>query len=118
MKALDVISVFDKLRPNSFDFGTKRGWVAVIEADIRNYDALHRHESPDMSFLQDDNFVLMLDKTYSDLYVYYLISMADMANGEFRMYNISSAYFNSLMDKWKRGHRGKNLPQKNTYIKY
>lgn len=118
MKALDVISIFDKLRPNSFDFGTKRGWVTVIEADLRNYDALHKEENPDMSFLQDENFDLMLNKSYSDLYVYYLISMADMANGEFRMYNISSAYFNSLFDKWKRNHRSKNAPQKNTYIKY
>ncbi len=117
MKTLDVISSFDKLRPNSFDFATKKAWVTAIETDIRNYAALHSIKKPDLSFYSDENPTLCLDETYSDLYVYYLISMADMANGEFRLYNISSAYFNSLFDKWKRIHRGENVPEKNTGIK-
>ena len=110
MTALDVISIFNKIRPNSFDFASKRAWVNSVETDIRRFAALHSENTPDTEFLNKENPELYLNESYADLYVYYLISMADMTNGEYRLYNISSTYFNSLFDKWKREHRQSNVP--------
>ena len=70
-----------------------------------------------MSFAEDDNPELMLDKNYTDLYVYYLVSMADMANAEYRLYTISSTYFNGLFERWKKMYRTSNKPQTNICIK-
>lgn len=110
MKALDVIEIFDKIRPNSFEYKTKRQWLDCIETDIRRFAVLHTDEITDTSFAGEENPTLYLDESYMDLYTYYLISMADMSNGEYRMYNISSTYFNSIFDKWKRIYRGANKP--------
>ena len=117
MKMLDVIEIFDKIRPNSFDFASKRAWVNSIETDIRRFAALHKEVKDDMGFLKEENPTLFLEKNYADIYVYYLVSMGDMANGEFRLYNISSSYFNSILDKWKKEYRSLNTPSKNTAIK-
>lgn len=116
MKALDVISEFDNLRPNSFDFAMKKSWLDTIESDIKYYISLHKN-SVETFDAHEDNPTLSLAENYKDIYVYYLISKGDMANGEFRLYNISSAYFNALFDKWKREYRDKNPPLKNTAIK-
>ncbi len=110
MKALDVISIFDKIRPNSIDYKTKRQWLNCVEAEIRRFAVLYTEKSVDMSFMIEENPELYLDEVYIDLYTYYLISMADITNGEYRMYNISSTYFNGIMDKWKKIHRGANKP--------
>ena len=117
MKALDVIEIFDKIRPNSFDYKSKRGWVDSVETDIRRFAALHIQSGPENTQTSEENPVLFLDKSYADLYVYYLVSMADMTNGEYRLYNISSTYFNSLFDKWKRQYRSSNIPDKTESIK-
>lgn len=117
MKAVDVISFFDKIRPNSFEFEMKRAWLVSIETDIRRFASLHSGKSVDFTFVTEQNPLLLLDETYTELYVYYLVSMADMTNGEYRLYNISSTYFNSLFDKWKRIHRSENVPLTNICIK-
>lgn len=117
MKTLDVIEIFDKIRPNSFDYDSKRAWVDCVETDIRRFAALHMENKPDNMNANEENPILFLDSSYADLYVYYLVSMADMTNGEYRLYNISSTYFNSLFDKWKRQYRSLNIPEKPKPIK-
>ena len=117
MKALDVIEIFDKIRPNSFDYKSKMAWVKSVETDIRRFAALHMENAMDTTWQNEENPELFLDSSFSDLYVYYLVSMADMTNGEYRLYNISSTYFNSLFDKWKRQYRSSKLPEKSSAIK-
>ena len=117
MKALDVIEIFDRIRPNSFEYNCKRAWVNSVETDIRRFAALHLENVSDTEWQRQENPSLFLDFSYADLYVYYLVSMADMTNGEYRLYNISSTYFNSLFDKWKRQYRSVNTPNKSESIK-
>ena len=117
MTMLDVIEIFDKIRPNSFDYASKRAWVNSIETDIRRFAALHGGKEVNMEFLNKENPTLFLEDSCADVYVYYLVSMGDMTNGEFRLYNISSSYFNSVFDKWKKEYRSLNIPSKNTAIK-
>lgn len=117
MKALDVIEVFDKIRPNSFEHKTKLGWVISVETDIRRFASLHGETVCDMSFVGEENPGLFLDAPSIDIYVYYLVSMADMANAEYRLYTISSTYFNGLFDRWKRIYRTTHKPQTNICIK-
>lgn len=117
MTLVDVISSFDKIRPNSFDFETKRKWLLTIESEIRQFACLHSGSKDDMGFLTEENPELFLDDTNTDIYVFYLVSMGDLANAEYRLYNISSTYFNSCFLEWKRKYRSHNFPIGNVSIK-
>ncbi|MBR3933737.1 MAG: hypothetical protein IKJ68_07520 [Clostridia bacterium] len=117
MNLIDAISSFDKIRPNSFDFETKKTWVLNMESEIRGFAALHSGKEADMDFYTKENPKLFLDDTGADIYVFYLISMADLANGEYRLYNVSSTYFNSVFDRWKKRYRAQNRPKTNINIK-
>lgn len=117
MKALDVISYFDNIRPNSFDYKTKKMWLMSLETDIRRFAYLHSTKELDNSYTADDNPDLFLDEKHMDMYAYYLVSMADMTNAEYSLYNISSTYFNSLFAKWKRHYRSENIPELKSAIK-
>lgn len=117
MKVLDVISYFDNIRPNSFDYKTKKIWLLSLETDIRKFVCLHSDKSFDTSYANEENPDLYLGENYMDMYAYYLASMADMTNAEYSLYNINSTYFNSLFSKWKKEHRCANVPQKTTKIK-
>ncbi len=110
MKALDVVNYFNEIRPNSFDNDTKIGWLKDVEHDIVYQRALHGNIELDEGFMEEENPDLTLGREWRDLYVYYMISMADMTNGEMRLYSVSSVYFNSLFDKWKRRERARNMP--------
>ncbi len=110
MKASDIIEYFDSLRPNSFDYDTKLDWIKSIECDIAKQLVLHKRADSNFDFMDVRDPELVLGREYKDLYLYYMISMADMTNGEFKMYTVSSSYFNSLFDKWKRAERGCNIP--------
>ena len=117
MTLVDVISLFDKTRPNSFEYHTKRNWLLSLETKIREFANLYSGKKTDMGFCDEENPTLFLDKGSSDIYVYYLASMADLTNGEYSLYNISSTYFNSVFREWKRQYRGCNIPLKATGIK-
>jgi len=114
---VDVISLFDNTRPNSFDFETKRKWVLSLESEIREFVCLHSEKNPDMKFWDEENPKLILDSSNTDLYLFYLVSMGDLTNAEYRLYNMSSTYFNSVFMEWKRHFRAHNCPCKNTDIK-
>ena len=117
MNLIDVISLFDKSRPNSVDFQTKKTWVLNIESEIRRFSCLHTGRCADMDFYNKENPELFLDDTKSDIYVFYMMSMADLTNGEYRLYNVSSTYFNGIFDLWKKEYRSKNCPETNINIK-
>ena len=117
MKALDVISYFDNIRPNSFDYKTKRMWLLSLETDIRKFVCLHSMKKLDSDYESEENPTLYLGENHMDMYAYYLASMADMTNAEYDLYNVNSSYFNSLFSKWKKSHRSANLPDEAVKIK-
>lgn len=111
MKLIDVITMCDKLKPNEYSQQQKRKWAEKIESDIRRYAAMHSGKDADISFKDESNPTLFLGEDFSDIYVYYLISMIDLSNQEYQLYNNSASYFNSVFTGWKKQHRRENLPQ-------
>lgn len=117
MTLVDVISYFDKIRPNTFEFAVKKDWVFKIETDLKEFAVIHTKKNPDMSFVSEENPELFLLESEKDIYVYYMASMADLTNGEYSLYNISSTYFNGLMSEWKKKYRCCNTPENTKRIK-
>ena len=117
MKALDVICECDKIKPNEYAYQQKRKWVDKIEHEIREYASMYSGEKADMTFKDTENPVLYLGREHMDIYLYYVISMIDLSNQEYALYNNSSSYFNSVFSDWKKFYRRKNKPACNISIK-
>ena len=112
----DVITKVDSLKPNVFSQSQKRDWVYSLEMQIREFKNLYTDEETDMLFLNDENATLTLDVQWTDIYVYYLMSMIDMANCDVVMYNNNTALFNEMLKSWQKKFRRENVPEKNTKI--
>lgn len=114
---IDAVTAADVLCPNNFLQTQKRNWVYTLESKIRYFMSMYGECDFDDSFENDSNAELILGTDGSDIYVYYLLSMMDMANSDIAMYNNHSAMFNSLMTEWQKQYRRENIPKKNTVIK-
>jgi hypothetical protein len=112
----DVITKVDSIKPNVFSQSQKRDWIYSLEVQIREFKNLYTDEETDMLFLNDENATLCLDIQWTDIYVYYLMSMIDMANCDVVMYNNNTALFNEMLKSWQKKFRRENLPAKNTKI--
>ena len=110
MRISDVISQCDTIKPNTYSFSQKKKWLLKIETDIRKYAALYSEKKCECQLADKENPELFLDDSKEDIYVYYLISMIDLSNQEYALYNNSAAYFNNLYTEWKKEHRRNHCP--------
>ena len=113
---LDAVTAADSISPNNFTQAQKRNWVYTLELKIRYLKSMYGETEYNDSFENEDNAQLILGSDGSDIYVYYLLSMMDMANSDISMYNNHSAMFNSLMTDWQKKYRREHLPLKKTVI--
>lgn len=117
MTATDIITRCDRIKPNEYSYIQKRKWLDTIESEIRQYITLYSNTEADMSFVEEENPSLALGEDFADIYLYYIISMIDLSNQEYALYNNSSAFYNDRMRKWQRKYRRENLPCTKTSIK-
>ncbi len=117
MKSTDIITQCDRIKPNVYSFAQKRKWLNKIETDIRQFASRYTEADADLGFLQEENPTLFLDDANSDIYLYYLISMIDLSNQEYALYNNSSSFYNASLLKWQKNYRRTHLPVCSTSIK-
>ena len=110
MRLSEIIAQCDTIKPNTYSFSQKKNWLIKIESDIREYRALYSGKKADLSFADEENPQFSLDESKADIYLYYLISMIDLSNQEYALYNNSVAYFNSVYGQWQKQHRRENCP--------
>lgn len=113
---LDVVTAADGIMPNNFSQQQKRKWVYDLELKIRYFMSMYEETDYDDTFTKSENANLILGFEGSDIYVYYLLSMMDMANSDTQMYNNHTAMYNSLMTDWQKKYRRQNIPKKHTTI--
>lgn len=113
---LDVVTAADGIMPNNFSQQQKRKWVYDLELKIRYFMSMYEETDYDDTFTKSENASLILGFEGSDIYVYYLLSMMDMANSDAQMYNNHTAMYNSLMTDWQKKYRRQNKPKKHTTI--
>ena len=110
MRLSEIIAQCDTIKPNTYSFSQKKKWLMKIESDIRQYSTMYSDKKADMTFIDEENPGLSLDESKEDIYLYYLISMIDLSNQEYALYNNSVAYFNSVYGEWQKQHRRDNCP--------
>ena len=99
MTVKECIQYVDEIKPNAFPAERKIEWVSQIEgriaseiflmapAEIRQFDY-----TPEMQ-----NYKLLLDPPWDDIYIAYLIAKTDSKNGEFNRLSTAAQAFNR---KW------------------
>lgn len=117
MKATEIITKCDKIKPNVYSFSQKRDWLNKIETDIRLFVSRFSGTQADLSFAEQENPDLFLDDANDNVYIYYLISMIDLSNQEYALYNNSSSFFNASLLKWQKHHRRTHTPNCDISIK-
>ena len=111
MTANDIITKCDRIKPNGYSYLQKRSWLKKAESDIIEYVNMYSGTKTPCMFDSSDNPDLYLDDTHENIYLYYLISMIDLSNQEYDLYNNSSAFFNHEFLLWKRKFRQSTLPE-------
>ena len=117
MRITDVITQCDRVKPNEYSYAQKRDWTIKAESEIRRYASQYSSYPISNSFSEEENPVLFLDDNNSDIYLFYLISMIDLFNQEYELYNNSSSFYNDRLRKWQKKFRRKNMPECNISIK-
>ena len=117
MTATDIITKCDTIKPNEYSYFQKRKWLNTIESEIRQYVSLYSEETADLSFVSEENPVLFLGEEFCDIYLYYIISMIDISNQEYALYNNSSTFYNDKLRTWQKKYRRDNVPKCKTSIK-
>ena len=107
----DIIESVDSVRPNIVNAKDKYHWVEVLE----NLILCHMTQYGEFVAQISEN-QLLLDENYRDMYVYYVISMIDLANQDIAMYNNSCTLFNDLFIAWQKKWRREHVPSKNTKV--
>lgn len=109
----EAIQKLDAIKVNAYSTAQKVQWLNEKEAEIWQ-NIISTHANPDhLEFepLTEDNMrrTLFADVPYDMLYVYWLQSRVDMANGEISKYNVSAQLFNAQYAAfdgyWNRTHR-------------
>ncbi|MBE7049161.1 MAG: hypothetical protein E7394_00130 [Ruminococcaceae bacterium] len=116
MTTSDVITKCDRIKPNEYSYGQKREWLNKIESEIRQYASMYSGKNADLSYTNVENPVLFLDDIYMDIYLYYIISMIDLSNQEYALYNNSSSFYNDRLRNWQKKYRRENMPECNVSI--
>lgn len=113
MTIKEMIDKTDALKPNQYSAADKMDWLSDLDGRIMQ-EVILRHEHgvdlPVFSRYTDATAELLVEDTYSDLYVYYLMAQIDFYNAEYIRYNNSSAAFNQAYADYARNYHQRHMP--------
>lgn len=122
MKIIEAIQAVDTLKPNAYSELEKIQWLSKIDGIVKT-EIIDTHESTEEIIFNgyDENTSLetelLVKAPYDDIYVSWLESRIDYANGEFAKYNNSVSVFNNAYASYERFYNRNNMP-KGTKISY
>lgn len=119
MTILEAINRADTTKPNSYSRDEKIEWLSTLDGIIKK-EIIDTHEggeaiefkgyTPDTSL----DTVLLVPAPYDDIYVRWLESRIDYANGEYGKYNNSAMAYNSAFEAYSRYYNRINMPKHTT----
>ena len=114
MTIREAIDTADRLKPNQYDYDTKVQWLSNLDGMIFR-EVIKTHDQQPVEMFHgyekaDSDTPLLIPFPYDDdVYVSYLHSQIDKANGETAKYNASATQFNAayirFQDWYGRTHR-------------
>lgn len=116
MTILEVINRVDTTKPNSYTQTEKVDWLSTIDGIIKK-EIIDTHEggetvifegyTPDTSLDTE----LLVPAPYDDIYIRWLESRIDYANGEYNKYNNSATAYNAAFEAYSRYYNMHHMPK-------
>ena len=118
MTGHECITRLDRLKPNSYAYADKLYWLCRLEGMIKR-EIIDTHEDAEElpgSLSEDD--VLIAPPPFDEMYIHYLETQIDYANGEFDRFNNANAMFRSVYSAFANAYNREHIPktQKKNYL--
>lgn len=122
MTIMEVLNRIDELKPNSYSTSEKIRWLSTLDGLVKTR-VIDTHEGGESvrfnGYTEDINLdtVLLIEDLYADVYIKWLETQIDYANGEYGKYNNTAMAFNSAFTEYTNYYNRTHMP-KGTKIKY
>lgn len=122
MTIIEAINKIDSLKPNNYSQEEKVGWLSTIDGRIKA-EIIDTHEDGDGGVFNGYDSgtslstELLVTAPYDELYIRWLESQIDYANGEYGKYNNVKSMFNTAYSDFERHYNRTHMPKGNK-LKY
>lgn len=116
MTIIEAINRIDSLKPNGYSQEDKIAWLSIVDGEIKA-NIIDTHEgSENVIFNGYDadtalDTVLLVPAPYDDIYVKWLESQIDYANGETKRFNNSIVMYNTAYSAFARYYNRTHMPK-------
>jgi hypothetical protein len=122
MTIMDALYRIDELKPNSYSQTEKIKWLSSLDGVIKS-EIIDTHEGGEgvvfNGYGEDEDLTkkLLVDAPYDDIYLRWLETQIDYANGEYGKYNNSIAMYNATYSAYEKFYNRTHMP-KGTKFKF
>lgn len=115
MTIMDAIFRLGELKPNSYSQSEKIKWLSTLDGIIKR-EIIDTHEGGENIVFNgyDENTELatklLVPAPYDDIYLRWLESQIDYANGEYAKYNNSSTAYNDAYTAFQKYYNRTHMP--------
>ena len=122
MTIMEALNRIDELKPNSYSTSEKIRWLSTLDGLVKTrvIDTHEGGESVQFNGYTEDidlDTVLLVEDLYADVYIKWLETQIDYANGEYAKYNNTAMAFNSAFTEYTNYYNRTHMP-KGTKTKY
>ena len=123
MTIIEAINRIDELKPNSYTYLDKIGWLSKLDGTIKKNIIDTHEDGEDITFTgynndTPDDTELLVKAPYDEIYLYWLESRIDYYNGEMAKYNNSAAMFNNAYAEYANYINRKKMPLTKAEMRY
>lgn len=115
MTIMDAIYRIDELKPNSYSQSEKIKWLSSLDGLIKR-EIIDTHEGGENIVFSgynentDLSIVLLVPAPYDDIYLRWLETQIDYANGEYGKYNNSITMYNTAYSAYANYYNRTHMP--------
>ena len=116
MTIMDALYRIDEIKPNSYSQSEKVKWLSTLDGVIKR-EIIDTHEGgEDVIFNGYDEdadlaTTLLVPPPYDDIYLRWIETQIDYANGEYGKYNNSMAMYNTAYSAYANHYNRTHMPK-------
>ena len=120
MTIMDALYRIDDVKPNSYSQSEKIKWLSSLDGMIKS-EIIDTHEGGENVVFNgynedaDLSTVLLVSAPYDDIYLRWLETQIDYANGEYGKYNNSLTMYNTSYSAFARFYNRTHMPKGNKF---
>ena len=115
MTLLEAINRIDVLKPNGYSQAEKIQWLSTLDGIVKR-EIIDTHEGGEgivfNGYTEETSLTteLLVPAPYDDVYLRYLETQIDYANGEYGKYNNSMEAYNTAYSAFQRYYNRTHMP--------